>query len=282
MFTTDNFNKYPEAPELLQAMIDERLELPFFVQCDVEVVRQPEFVELLARAGCYQMFLGVESFSRETLLAARKNHNRPERYGEVVRLCREYGIGSHFSNIIGFPGDTEGAILDQLATLRALAPDLASFYILTPCPGTEQYGDFLRRGLITETNLDRFDGTCPTWNHPHLTHEQLGDLLFRCYREFYSLPDAARKSASWFWRKRRSGNILLKIATAAYSLLARLAAAQRFHPMAGGMHRVALDGVGDYLELRRRRYGFERAPLPLVRPEAVARHRSPVASLENS
>ena len=262
MFTTDNFNKYPEAPTLLQAMIDERLDLPFFVQCDAQVVRQPEFVELLARAGCYQMFIGVESFDRSRLLAAQKNHNHPERYGDLVRLCRAHGIGSHFSNIIGFPTETESSVLEQLGTLRSLRPDLASFYILTPIPGTEQYEDFLAAGLITERNLDRFDGTCATWRHPNLSDAQLIDLLFRCYREFYALPDAATKSAWWFWQKRRSPNVLLKIATAAYSLLSRVAAAQRMHPMAGGWRPVRLDHVGDYIDLRRRLYGFDMAPLP--------------------
>jgi radical SAM superfamily enzyme YgiQ (UPF0313 family) len=90
MFTSDNFNKYPEAAELLEAMIAERLDLPFFVQCDVQVVRQPRFVELLARAGCYQMFVGVESFDRAALLAVKKNQNHPERYAELVRLCAEH------------------------------------------------------------------------------------------------------------------------------------------------------------------------------------------------
>jgi hypothetical protein len=262
MFTTDNFNKYPEADTLLQAMIDERLELPFFVQCDTQVVRQPAFVERLARAGCYQMFVGVESFDRGTLQAAKKPQNHPERYQELVRLCRDHGIGSHFSNIIGFPDDTDATVRDQLATLRRLRPDLASFYILTPIPGTEQYADFLAGGLIAEPNLDRFDGTCATWRHPRLSEAQLNALLMQCYREFYSLPDSLAKSVRWCWEKRRSPNILLKIATAAYSFLARLAVAQRQHPMAGGMHRVICDGVDDYIEMRRRLYGFELAPLP--------------------
>ena len=196
MFTTDNFNKYPEADTLLQAMIDERLDLPFFVQCDTQVVRQPALVERLGRAGCYQMFVGVESFDRDTLKAAKKHQNHPQRYQELVRLCRAHGIGSHFSSIIGFPNETEFAVLDQLATLRALRPDLASFYVLTPIPGTEQYEDFLAAGLITEPNLDRFDGTCATWRHPHISDARLNALLFRCYREFYSLPDALTKTQS--------------------------------------------------------------------------------------
>ena len=78
MFTSDNFNKYPEARELLEAMIAERIELPFFAQCDTQIERQEDLVELLARAGCFQMFVGAESFDTEALRAAHKfqNHRR--------------------------------------------------------------------------------------------------------------------------------------------------------------------------------------------------------------
>jgi hypothetical protein len=262
MFTTDNFNKYPEATRLLEAMIDARLGLPFFVQCDAQVVRQPEFVALLGRAGCYQMFVGVESFDRPTLLHAQKNHNHPERYGELVALCRRHGIGTHLSNIIGFPEDDQARILEHLRCLRALRPDLASFYILTPIPGTEQYDRFLAQGLISERNLDRFDATYPTWSHPRLRAGELLDLLYHCYREFYALPDALAKSARWFWSKRHSPNVLLKIATAAYSFLARAAAAQQRHPMAGGLGRVTLDRVDEYMPLRRLTFGYDLIPLP--------------------
>lgn len=266
MFVTDNFNKYAEAPALLEAMIAERLDLPFFVQCDTQVVRQPGFVELLGRAGCYQMFVGVESFDRAQLRDAKKPQNHPETYAEIVRLCAAHGIGSHFSNIIGFPTDTEATIRAHLGTLRALGPDVASFYVLTPIPGTEQYDDFLARGLITEPNLDRFDATCPVWRHPHLAPARLQALLFDCYREFYALPDALARSARWFWRKRGSGNVLLKIAVAAYSFLCRLSAHHGRHPMAGGTFPVRRDGVEDYLALRRALLGVDLVPLPASLP----------------
>jgi radical SAM superfamily enzyme YgiQ (UPF0313 family) len=190
MFTSDNFNKYPQAEELLTAMVDERLELDFFVQCDTQIARQDRLVALLAKAGCYQMFVGVESFNRQTLLAAQKGQNRPETYREIVRLCREYGISSHFSNIIGFPQDTPLGVDDHLETLRQISPTWASFYILCPIPGTEQYDDFLARELITEKNLDRFDTTCLTWRHPCFSRGELLELLFKCYRQFFSLRHA--------------------------------------------------------------------------------------------
>src|SRR5262249_13816217 len=126
MFTSDNFNKYAEAQELLQQMIAENIRIPFFVQCDTQIAKQEELVGLMARAGCFEMFVGVESFSRKTLLAAHKAQNHPSAYGDIVRLCRSYGIVSHFSNIIGFPDDTERTIGEHLGVLRELSPDVAS------------------------------------------------------------------------------------------------------------------------------------------------------------
>jgi radical SAM superfamily enzyme YgiQ (UPF0313 family) len=269
MFTSDNFNKYSEVTHLLEAMIEERIRLPFFVQCDAQIDRQEDLIALLARAGCFQIFVGVESFSREALRGAHKLQNHPERYARIVDLCRRYGITSHFSNIVGFPPDTEASILDHLRALRALSPDLASFYILTPIPGTEQYEDFLAQGLITERNLDRFDGTCVTWRHPYLAPRRWEDLLFRCYREYCGGRAVAgrflrRALARW---NSRTGHALLSVA--GYALQSRLAAAARLHPMAGGIGRVRLDRAADYAALRRR-FGFDLAPLPANLPLSAA------------
>ncbi len=76
-FVSDNFNKYPEAELLLEGMIDHGLTMPFTCQCDAQIARQPEFVELLGRAGCREMFVGVESFNKETLRQVNKFHNQP-------------------------------------------------------------------------------------------------------------------------------------------------------------------------------------------------------------
>lgn len=263
LFTSDNFNKYPEAEALLGAMIDEQLGLDFFVQCDTQSVRQEHLVKLLAKAGCFQMFIGAESFNRQTLLAAHKGQNRPETYRDVVCLCREYGISSHFSNVIGFPQDSEAEVYEHLDVLRELDPTSASFYILCPIPGTEQYDDFLGQGLITEKNLDRFDTTCLTWSHPDFTRERLSQLLFDCYRQFFSLGHALRNV-----KKEMSlrGQAVLRRSAAnlAMSLFSRYCTWRRTHPMSGGLKRVRRDGVADYLSLRRETFGFELAPLPLT------------------
>ena len=262
MFTSDNFNKYAEVGALLQAMIEEKIRLPFFAQCDAQVARQPELIALLARAGCFQMFVGAESFDTAALAAAHKFHNTPAQYERIVRLCREHGITTHFSNILGFPSDTRDGILEHLRVLEELAPDVASFYVLTPIPGTEQYDDFRREGLMTEENLDRFDGACVTWRHPHLSAAELTDLLFHCYREFYRPRHVARSLARLLGGSRDFRLRCALVAVAGYSAQSRLAARARAHPMAGGTFRVRLDRASDYASLRRRVFGIDRAPLP--------------------
>jgi hypothetical protein len=261
MFTSDNFNKYPQAEELLQTMVDEKLGMKFFVQCDTQIAKQEELVELLARAGCYQMFVGVESFDRATLVAANKKQNRPEAYHNIVRLCREHGIGSHFSNIIGFPQDTEESIYEHLAVLQSIAPNWASFYILCPIPGTEQYDEFLNAGLITENNLDRFDTTCLTWKHPNLSSAKLSELLYECYRKFTSIGHAVGNIQGIASQHGR-GKVTERLGSLAMSLFIRYCAWRRTHPMSGGVMRVRLDHVNDYIDLRRRVFGFELTPLP--------------------
>ena len=266
MFTSDNVNKVPGIRELLSAMIEEKLELPFFAQCDAQIHREEELVGLLARAGCFQMFVGVESFSREALRDAHKLHNDPARYARIVELCRQHGITSHFSNILGFPGDTEAGILGHVRMLREIGPDVASFYILTPVPGPEQYDDFLASGLITEKNLDRFDGSSVTWRHPVLPGGKLRNLLMSAYREFYRPRDVARKLA----RVRRVTRDFRRphalYAVFGHSALSRIAVLAGAHPMAGGVGRVRRDRAADYAEARRDLFGIDLAPLPASLP----------------
>ena len=262
LFTADNLNKYAEVRQLCEAMIEENIRLPFFCQCDTQIARQEDLIELLARAGCFQMFVGVESFSRDVLRAAHKFQNYPDTYGRIVELCRKHRIVTHFSNIIGFPPDDEEAVLDHLRQLRALDPDVGTFYLLTPIPGTDQYEEFLNEGLITTDNLDRLDGTCVTWRHPRFSPEQWYGLLMRCYREYYTGRDTMARIFRYVrgrWDYRTIGSLMT---VAGYFMLARNSVKQNEHPMNGGSGRVRVDRAADYADLRRATFGYDLVPLP--------------------
>ncbi len=250
MFTSDNFNKFPQATELLTAMIEENVGIRFFFQSDTQIVKQPKLVDLIGRAGGLEMFLGVESFDLDTLKKIQKRHNKPDTYGEIVRLCRDSGIRAHFSNIIGFPDQNEDGIRMHMAALKDLAPEFASFFILTPIPGTEQYREFLDQGLIYEKNLDRFDAYTPTFYHEHINPVRLQDLLFNVYEEFYK--DAMQKHRTRIDRETRN-----------YMVFCRWSAANKMHPMSSGSGGVLLDKSADYLGLRKQLFDVgELLPLP--------------------
>ncbi|OGI40889.1 MAG: hypothetical protein A2140_00505 [Candidatus Muproteobacteria bacterium RBG_16_62_13] len=248
MFVSDNFNKFPRVRELLQAFIEERLNLRFFCQCDTQIYKDPELIELLGRAGCFEMFVGIESFSRDALKGVAKFHNHPQCYAEIVNMCNAAGIRAHFSNIIGFPNDDEESIEHHIDVLKSLLPKVASFFILTPIPGTEQYDDYRQAGLITEHNLDRFDASNLTWRHPKLSAEQLLEKLYHCYTTYHGFVLRMNKGLT-----KEDQRI---------AIFNRFTAAQRMHPMAGGIDRLKIDAVGDYIELRRATYDIDLAPLP--------------------
>ncbi len=248
MFTSDNFNKFPDAPEMLEAMIEEKINIKFFFQSDTQIVRQPELVELMAKAGAVEMFVGVESLDKAALKKMNKGHNKPDSYDEIVRLCKASGIRAHFSNIIGFPDQTEQGVMDHLHQIIDLGPDIASFYIMTPIPGTEQYQDFRQQGLIYETNLDRFDTTTPTFHHEHIAPDRLQDLLYEVAWEFYR--NAMRKDYADEQIKR-------------FIMFCRWAASNRMHHMSGGTRQVSVDSMEDYLPLRAKVFDVGRElPLP--------------------
>jgi radical SAM superfamily enzyme YgiQ (UPF0313 family) len=258
MFTSDNFNKYAEAKELLEQVIAEKLGIRYFVQCDAQIAKQEELLSLLGRAGCFEMFVGVESFSRKTLLAAHKTQNHPSTYSDIVKLSRKHSVVTHFSNIIGFPEDTAQTVREHLDVLRGVAPDVASFYILTPIPGAEQYDDFAAAGWITEQNLDRYDGTTSTWRHPELGAHELQDILFSCYRSFYSASHIVKTAVRTF----PSNAAGRRAPCLAHPLFSLLSAWKREHPMSGGVSRVHRDSDADYREFRKKQFQLEQVPLP--------------------
>ena len=211
------------------------------------------------------MFIGVESLHSQTLRAVNKRHNKPEQYERLIGLCRRHGIGAHFSNIIGFPSDTEESVGDSLRILKQLGPEWASFYVLCPIPGTDQYEDMRAQGAIVETNLDRFDATCLTWSHPHFCDRSARALLSACYREFYD----SRKLASYLLDAARSGRMTAAAGSAAMWGFNRYCAWQGMHPMSGGIGRVRLDRATDYAPLRSERFDIDLAPLPQNRRPEV-------------
>jgi hypothetical protein len=79
----------------------------------------PETARLLARAGCNDVFVGIESFSDETLELMRKRRTKAQNI-EAVEAFLNAGISITAGFVPGFPGDTRKAFAQSAMVLREL------------------------------------------------------------------------------------------------------------------------------------------------------------------
>lgn len=81
-----------------------------------------EAIELMGRAGCEGVFLGVESGS-DTMLQHMNKTARRKHYARALPLLKAAGISSYASLIIGFPGETAETVRETIGFLEESAPD---------------------------------------------------------------------------------------------------------------------------------------------------------------
>jgi hypothetical protein len=92
-----------------------------------------------------------------------------------------------------------------------------------------------------------------------LGSRELTDLVYHCFRDFYSLRRIARSAYTHYGSRQRFSVLAGYLV---FAFFCRHSAARREHPLAGGIARVKVDRLADSIDLRRRRFGFDLAPLP--------------------
>jgi radical SAM superfamily enzyme YgiQ (UPF0313 family) len=145
-----------------------------------------ETLDLMRRAGCWQISFGIESGCQEILTAIHKNVTL-EQIEKAVTLCRDAGILSKGFFIIGHPGETRETLERTLNFALKLPLDDISATMLTPFPGTEIYERAAEFGSF-DSDWSRMN-LLNTVFIPHgLTHEHLEQFQRAILRKFYLRP----------------------------------------------------------------------------------------------
>jgi radical SAM superfamily enzyme YgiQ (UPF0313 family) len=219
----DDFFRSPRWEEILTGLVAVKKEFPqlsFMMQVDVDAScyanlaegesesakhrRSRRFIELAAKAGCYQAFVGIESLNPDNLNFATKYQNTEDRqhrmkieearrrvlekYRRVVDNWHKVGVSVHAGYMLGFPFD--GADCGRVAakTLKKLGFDIVSFFIMTPLPGTEDQVRYAKEGAIIDWDFNNLDSQHVTLKHDKLdTHSWLR-AYSDSFRGFYSIP----------------------------------------------------------------------------------------------
>ena len=207
-FTDDNFSRNPNWEAILDGLIrlrrEEGVAIDFMMQVDTAASRIPRLVDKAAAAGCVQVFIGMESLREDNLASAGKRQNRVATYRSAIRRWHEAGIVCHVGFIVGFPHDTYDRVMEDVRSLRdELLVDQASFFMLTPLPGSKDHRDAIQAGAELDPDYNNFDSFHPTTSHPLMSRAEWQAAYRDAWRTFYSfdhMRDALlRQNPHTYW-----------------------------------------------------------------------------------
>jgi len=129
----------------------ERLDaaIPFKMQSRVDLMNV-ETVRALHRAGCAEVWMGVESGSQKILSAMDKG-TRVDQIAVARQNLRKEGIRACYFLQFGYPGENWQDIQQTIALVRDTRPDDIGVSVSYPLPGT-RFFDQVRSQLGDKTN----------------------------------------------------------------------------------------------------------------------------------
>jgi len=130
------------------------LHLKWFTETDVTVADDPELLDLMRRAGCRQVLVGLESPDRSALEGIELRGNRKaiwsDRYADAIRAVQSHGITVNGCFVLGLDGHTR-EIFRQVRdfAMEQMLYDV-QITILTAFPGTPLYDRLKREGRVLQ------------------------------------------------------------------------------------------------------------------------------------
>ena len=195
-FLDDTFN-VPKArfKDILRAMIENRYGFKWncFYRCDHG---DEETIELMGRAGCEGVFLGVESGSDSMLERMNKTARRVD-YMRALPLLKAAGISTYASLIVGFPGETAETVAETIAFIEEAAPDFYRAQLWYADPITP---------IWRQRDEYSIKGAAFNWSHATMDSVAASayiDRIFLCIENSVWLPQLGFEQWSTFYLQRR-------------------------------------------------------------------------------
>ena len=158
LFACDNFIGEPRWAE---EVIDKILEWEectgfrpsLYTWLTINLYKFPELMAKMRRAGFDMLFIGIESFSQNSLLETAKVQNTAADMIKVVREIQSRGFIVVAGLIFGFDSDTEASFRKTLDGLREGALLSGDPSLLTALPGTPLYRRMKLSGRLRDVRF---------------------------------------------------------------------------------------------------------------------------------
>ena len=188
-----------KAKELFRALIP--LKIRWVSQGSMDMLQDPELMELMVKSGCLGLVIGFESISPDCIADMHKYTNKKaasEMYREEIAQLRKWGLQTWAAFTVGHDGDTIESIRATCDFAIKNKFTFAAFNILMPYPNTPLYEKLEREGRLL------YDGKW--WLHPdyrfnyasivpkNMTPDELTEIAFDCRRRFNSIGSIIRRA----------------------------------------------------------------------------------------
>ena len=90
--------------------------------------------------------------------------------------------------MLGNPGETEETIKKTIKYAISLDPDLVSFNITTPYPGTEMFNWADKNNYLIHKNWSEYDLSRPVMELPSISKDRILKYYKKAHRQFYLRP----------------------------------------------------------------------------------------------
>ena len=148
-FVGDNFTiQKRETVEICKLIKKYKLDIEWVCDTRVDLISR-ELLKEMKDAGCRTVWFGVESGSPPILKKINKGITL-EQAAHAFKLCREEGIQTASSFMLGIPGETTKDMKTTFKFAKKLDPDWCQFNIFIAYPFSSLYEEILQKGLYDQ------------------------------------------------------------------------------------------------------------------------------------
>src|SRR3979409_2063066 len=139
-FIDDNFAiNVKRTKSLLRDIIAAHSQVHWVAPISANLLRDEEFVDLIAAAGGKWIFIGMESIDPANLADVKKGFNKPGEYAVVLDRLAQRNVYAITSFIFGMDNDAAGVAERTLKQIRTWPAGLPIYGFLTPFPAPPLY-----------------------------------------------------------------------------------------------------------------------------------------------
>ncbi len=151
-FATQTFGVNKERTmNLCERMLEEDLHFGWVCFSRVDVLDR-EMLDVMKKAGCHTIILGIESGSQDILDAYRKGYTIGQ-IKKFLNVCDEMGIETVGTFILGLPDETPGTMGKTLKLLKEIKLGYASFNVAVPRAGTPLRKEAIELNLANDSRF---------------------------------------------------------------------------------------------------------------------------------